>query len=611
EAAIAKDLAAAPELDRASFRYLTLAHLANAGRTDDELQGWRNGLSKLVNSLSWKKKIAVPTAVDATKTTLRLDLRDYDWTASTWEKIVARYPYAIGKGTIAVRGDWFLAAASAPPLYHEILQLPESDLELEKLVGVDVEKDIAQGAAKRAGFHASGVDAHSRLVERHASRYGAYWKSYEFRDDDGTRNFWVRPIAPIRVSEGASRQASELDFQHDANEIVFNLPNGLQAYMVVDANGARRDRVPVEIGWNREAKAGSVAIRNGVSCMGCHVQGIRADHEDVIRGYHNLANSVDRKLYEDAAVEAVKKLYPPRPDMKKLVEQDRAVYRKAVEATGATIGKKTDVVTALAEHHAQDVDTRLAAAELGLKEDALLEKLARSPVAGLEPLAKRGGLVTRKAFVRAFPEAARTLGVGAFTPCACGEDDEATTAGLQHFEAPFGDRVLSIEVDRTWRLASREDGLTLTREGSAKIRLSSARTQLAKLEDLLAQEKELLGARLREIEKLPPSIVEDFQAQTGNSECLDLVQLGKGRMFRMSCQADAAAFASLRAGFASALGTVRVVGAGEVDPLPYNALPEKLADAGFQNSLEAALAKAKKEGKLVFVYAKPDPNWFV
>ena len=34
----------------------------------------------------------------------------------------------------AIHIDWFIANASLPPLYHDILELPETDSELEALL---------------------------------------------------------------------------------------------------------------------------------------------------------------------------------------------------------------------------------------------------------------------------------------------------------------------------------------------------------------------------------------------------------------------------------------------------------------------------------------------
>ncbi len=105
------------------------------------------------------------------------------WTAAIWDSIAASYPYiqiidsreAIGCRTITkcevplVRGDWFIAVASRPPLYHELLKLPQTDAALERLLHVDVAKNIRERKAVRAGFARSGVSQNNRLIERHDS----------------------------------------------------------------------------------------------------------------------------------------------------------------------------------------------------------------------------------------------------------------------------------------------------------------------------------------------------------------------------------------------------------------------------------------------------------
>ena len=59
----------------------------------------------------------------------------------------------------------------------------------------------------------------NRMVERHRSIHGAYWKSYDFAGSVGAQNIFNHP----------------LDFTHDGGEVIFNLPNGLQGYYLVNA----------------------------------------------------------------------------------------------------------------------------------------------------------------------------------------------------------------------------------------------------------------------------------------------------------------------------------------------------------------------------------------
>ena len=72
-----------------------------------------------------------------------------------------------------------------------------------------------------------------------------------------------------------------LSFKHDGGEIIFNLPNGLQAYYLADAGGRRLDEAPIEIVSNPAAS--DPTVRNGLSCIGCHTEGMKT-FEDQVRG---------------------------------------------------------------------------------------------------------------------------------------------------------------------------------------------------------------------------------------------------------------------------------------------------------------------------------------
>ena len=224
--------------DRTFARYFTLTHLYNAGASDDNLRAYRNALSKLVNSLSWGAEIIKPIPIDREETIFYIDLRHYEWDIKSdkWYKIEQAYPYGVKLESSTyttlceetdcelpfVRADWFIAAASLPPLYHEILDLPETDRELEAQLEVNVAENLKNAPGVRvwrAGFNNSGVSVNNRIVERHKSRYGAYWKSYDFAGNVGAQNIFTHP----------------LDFIHDGGEIIFNLPNGLQAYYLSTA----------------------------------------------------------------------------------------------------------------------------------------------------------------------------------------------------------------------------------------------------------------------------------------------------------------------------------------------------------------------------------------
>ena len=152
-------------------------------------------------------------------------------------------------------------------MYHELLSLPSTVQELEAELNVDVFDNLLNAPGVRvwrAGFNNSGVSNHNRVVERHTSQHGAYWKSYDFAGSVGTQNIFVHP----------------LDFTHDGGEIIFNLPNGLQGYYLVDGNGLRLDEAPISIVSNPAAS--DPTVRNGISCIGCHTEGMKT-FEDQVR----------------------------------------------------------------------------------------------------------------------------------------------------------------------------------------------------------------------------------------------------------------------------------------------------------------------------------------
>src|SRR5262245_56793279 len=68
---VRSDLREMPARQRRFTRYLTLAHLHNAGGSEDELRQTRQAVSKLVNSLSWHRRITVPATVGAEGLVLR------------------------------------------------------------------------------------------------------------------------------------------------------------------------------------------------------------------------------------------------------------------------------------------------------------------------------------------------------------------------------------------------------------------------------------------------------------------------------------------------------------------------------------------------------------
>jgi hypothetical protein len=403
-------------------RYFSLATLANAGAGDDELATYRHALSKLLNSLSWHPRITRPTPIDPAGLVLRIDLRDYLWDANLWNRLLADYPYGVLLDSAAaravlvatatripcVRADWFLANASRAPLYYDLLQLPTNASELERQLRVDVAQNIQQERIARAGFNGSGISKNNRVLERHDAQNGAYWRTYDFeavpqnlieRDTllPDRRNIFAYPLGP---------GFGETSFQHAAGEIIFNLPNGLHGFMLVNANNVRQDKGATAI--VSDPKRPDRAVEAGISCLACHARGINVK-DDQIRD-HVAKN---RKAFSRKDAELIRALYVPREKMRALMEEDAERFRKAVEKTGNRV-EGAEVVISMTLRYESDVDLPSLAAEVGMKPEQLAHHLAASEslARNLGALKLPGATVARQVVVQSFADLVRLLRLG-------------------------------------------------------------------------------------------------------------------------------------------------------------------------------------------------------
>jgi len=438
--------------DQKFIRYYTLTHLSNAGFSDEELQNYRNALSKLINSLSWGRDIVVPKAIknDPTKSILRINLNDYDWDEKTWESIVAANPYGVVYATEVarkcsqqvgcnlpyVRGDWFVHAAARPPLYHTILKLPKTDKELETQLRIDVAENIRKELVRRAGFNGSGVSQNNRLLEWHRTGYGAYWKSYDFAGKVDRKNLFQHPLGP--------GDAKEL-FQHDGGEIIFSLPNKLQAYMLIDGKGQRIDRGPLNVVSDPKQKDRTVV--NGISCMSCHAQGMLNKVDQVREAALKAKNS-----YTVNELTTILRLYPEKKEFDDKLSESAKLFKEAVEKTffreavenSGTKLSTTEPIFVLSRRFEDEVDLKLAAAELGVHPDDFLKGLGKAPAAinrAFSTLRLDGGTVQRDVLVTAFGELIRVMDLGKFQPPEFQLDAStfiSKTTGMQFVRVPQG-----------------------------------------------------------------------------------------------------------------------------------------------------------------------------
>jgi hypothetical protein len=375
---IAADLEKQQRSRRKGARYLTLTHLTNACTDEVAMNVYRQGAVKLINSLSRSSDVVRLETIDPDGSIIRVNLDDIGWTADDWNTVLKTYPYntqpdteltAIFERTTTtkmpyVRGDWFAYVASRPSgatpagLYDKLLKLPKNFQELAKENGVDVDADIKKFLAQRSGFQKSGVSRNNRMIERHASRNGYFWTSYDFAGNRAKQSLFENPLGPGGTN----------GFSHDGGESIFSLPNGFQAYYLNNAKGDPLAIGPTNIVQDPTSK--DLTVTNGISCMGCHDQGMRKAKDEV------RAIVVQSKTFPKETREQVEALYPPTEKMDQVIAGDAKRFADAMNRAGLDPALKlngVEMVTALMKRYENDLDINLAAAELGLSPKDFVE----------------------------------------------------------------------------------------------------------------------------------------------------------------------------------------------------------------------------------------------
>jgi mono/diheme cytochrome c family protein len=416
---------------RSYLRFFTLHNLHNNPRFfESDLENYRAALSKTVNSLSWNQRITIPKAIDPLKLVYVIDTRDYHWDSSRnrqdkWEEILKQYPYGLkyrnlpdeilmnldeeiieltqGCDLSYVRADWFITNGTRPPLYHTLLEIPNSAKTLEHRLGVNVARNFLNPhnrRVSRAGFARSGVSGQNRLLERHESTHGFYWKSYDFKPDRFRAKLTRFPLGPLNMFQDNHHPFRSQAFIHDGGEIIFSLPNGLQGYMLTDGKDDRIDVGPIEVVSDNLKTSGTPEIVNGVSCMSCHRNGMLW-FKDTIRNHSAVFGEPEKH---------VKRLFPEISVMDELIQEDQDHFLKSLEKCIGPILLKGDNSDADIEdlpepvgevarvHRLQFLDLKTVACELDIEDpQQLLIKVGEKNLKklGLESLLKKGGVINR------------------------------------------------------------------------------------------------------------------------------------------------------------------------------------------------------------------------
>ena len=378
----------------AHARFISLAVPYSAGTSEADLRLFRLAIGKLMNVLSSAPRIVKPTDVAGARgLMLRVDLRDYGWTAADWHHLENAYPYGripfrdqgfatlqqqTGTRLPILRGDWLAFVASRPSLYYDLLRLPQTVAELEHQVGgagFSPARNIRERRVIRAGYGAgeSGVSFNSRLIERHdLPSGGVYWQSYDFGGQNRLQNLEETPFGPTVPAALAGEVNA---FQHDGGEFIFSLPNGLHGYFLANAEGQRLKEGPSDI--VQDSSRLDRIITNGVSCISCHAAGIQI-RPDAIRD-----DVLDNPSFSPRARAVLSELHPRPERLQEIMLSDEQDYLYqlqkldlAVPGAGGRLvpvltGDGIEPVRHLSDWYEEALDLRRVATEFDLSLDDL------------------------------------------------------------------------------------------------------------------------------------------------------------------------------------------------------------------------------------------------
>ncbi len=462
-------------------RYFSCNHLLTRGATKEELRLQRDALAKSINHLTYARDPVMVEEVDGdTGTVFAVDIRKLGWhheslkavgshgrlesSLNTYDLLLLEYPYAIAyedsdtyeklraefmhvsrmiRPIAYMRIDWFCSTATQPPLYHDIMRMPQHVQELEReIVGVNVESEFMHHNIARGAVILSGVSRNNRAAERYDSPHGTYWKSIDYATNKGVENIFRDPV----------------HLQGVGGEMIFSLPNGLHGYYLSTAAGDRLDAGPTEIVTDKFAE--DKLVRNALSCMRCHDQGIKAFKDTVRPVVEAMPGNLGFSRSE------VLKLYPKQEELTAHFKSDTSRFMSALEKV---LGHPQTVepLAPVTRRFLEDPITLTAAAgELGLVKTGDLGAVFRSrqfAALGLVPLASQGA-VRRDTWEDYFDQIVRELGLG--------EAIVSLNANTRHDYAPLGHgpdiKISTTKNSRTFS-AGDQIAVIVTNQGKAEV----------------------------------------------------------------------------------------------------------------------------------------------
>ncbi len=410
EQAMEDDLNTLNQNDRLNTRYLILSHKIDQGVSATDMGVYSSAVNKGVNSLNAIGTGLVKlTQIGPQNSIVRLNLQDLNLSIQDWNNIANTDPFKIESFTNTgvqikiltnnrrpwMHADNFLDTTfRQPSLYYNLLRIPTSLLQLQRNLGINFQQDINNFRVDFLGEATSVISlGKNRLIVRDPqdATAGYFWQTFDTLALNGIpqRNLFQFPLL--------LQTGGRAIFDFDASEVIYSLPNGLQAYALFDAKGNRLNLAdPNVVEDNTGANPKGAVIVNAASCTRCHQAGL-------IPMVDGVLNSVTQNASQFVArdVQLVQAFYQPAATNAALFTKDNQKFQTALSGLGVALG--TDPQVALTDKLLNNWDVNQAAAFLFLKPADFVNLLNQSAQGRVQlgPLLS-GGTVTYDQFVQTF-----------------------------------------------------------------------------------------------------------------------------------------------------------------------------------------------------------------
>lgn len=354
--------------DSRFLRYVSLSNSLNRGLCGEGLEQDRMALVQALNSLSTEAPLVVPQPIDREAALYRIDIRDFGWDEPVvvagvafedkWEALVEDSAYAVAfEGDIAdqlpqfsgtsvpvIQLDALIDSSMVGDLYYALVGVPENAFVFFAQLGLDFDEVVRAGTTKSI-----------------MSRQDALVQSFDVANAGAF--YWSR--LDIAQGTGAGVVADPLEFPFDLAPALFTLPNGMLGYALFSGQFVRLSETGVL--FDRSERDG--LMKNGLSCSSCHFAGVLPVIDEVLP-----FAEANPTVFNSDEIEEVQDSFWPQAELNERMGRDNRAYKETLTRLGLG-GLASDPMSSVYRRFDSPVTLDVAAAELGVETDALLQQL--------------------------------------------------------------------------------------------------------------------------------------------------------------------------------------------------------------------------------------------